>query len=117
MISGNSVAACLIRPMILSMIVAKIAVGRIEGPMILIVREPRVLALLSGQTQSDIKVTKVVGKRTGRNQKAQSLLKKSAVGRGARQEMPNHEASVRFPLNGLERIKRLLSPPRTGILS
>ena len=101
----------------LSMIVVKVAVGRTEGPMILIIRGPHALALLSGRIQNDRRAAKVVENMTGRNQKTQLLLKKSAVGRGVRQKIPNHEASVRSLLNGLERIKRLLSPPRTGILS
>ena len=118
MTSGNSAAACLIRPMILSMITAKIAVGRREGPMNPIALEPRVLALLSGRTQRDIKVTKVVGKRTGRNRKTPPLPKKSAAGREVHQKILSREVNARsLLLNGLGQIKKLLNPPHTGTLN
>ena len=99
------------------MIAAMIAVGRREGLMNPIALEPRVLDLPFGRTQRDIKVIKVVGKRTGRNQKTPPLLKKSAAGREAGQKILSREVNARSLLNGLEQIKRLLNPPRTGILS
>ena len=101
----------------LSMITVKAGVERIEGLMTLISREPRALAPPFGRIQNDTKATKVVGEKTCRSKKIKPLLKKNAVGKGARRKVQTHEASIRFLLSGLGRVRRPSSLPHVRIPS
>ena len=67
----------------LSMIVVKAGVERIEGLMILI---------------------RVAEEKTHCSPKTELLLKINTFGKGARRKIPTHEANIRFLISGLERV-------------